>query len=230
MALVELLNVEKDYPLGNTVIQALRGVTLSVEKGELLSVVGPSGCGKTTLLNMMGCIDTPTRGSVHFGGVDIAAVSDGALADIRLRRIGFIFQTFNLVPVLSVQENVELPMVIARVPAARRGSVADSLIDAVGLTSYRKHKPAELSGGQRQRVAIARALVNDPDVVIADEPTANLDSTTGDEVLHVIRNLNEREGVTFIFSTHNPEILKYATRLIRLRDGSLEGAGHRGDG
>jgi len=230
MALVELLNVEKDYPLGNTVIQALRGVTLSVEKGELLSVVGPSGCGKTTLLNMMGCIDTPTRGSVHFGGVDIAAVSDGALADIRLRRIGFIFQTFNLVPVLSVQENVELPMVIARVPAARRGSVADSLIDAVGLTSYRKHKPAELSGGQRQRVAIARALVNDPDVVIADEPTANLDSTTGDEVLHVIRNLNEREGVTFIFSTHNPEILQYATRLIRLRDGSLEGAGHRGDG
>jgi len=229
MALVELRNAEKDYTLGDTVIHALRGVTLSVEKGELLSVVGPSGCGKTTLLNMMGCIDSPTRGSVQFSGFDIAAASDGALADIRLRRIGFIFQTFNLVPVLTVRENVELPMVIARVPASRRGKVADSLIDAVGLTSYRKHRPGELSGGQRQRVAIARALVNHPDVVIADEPTANLDSQTGDEVLQIIKNLNQQEGVTFIFSTHNPEILKYATRLIRLKDGRLESAGRRGD-
>ena len=222
MALVELHDAEKDYALGDTVIHALRGVTLTVEKGELLSVVGPSGCGKTTLLNMMGCIDTPTRGSVSFSGFDIAAASDSALADIRLRRIGFIFQTFNLVPVLTVRENVELPMVIARVPAARRRKVADALIEAVGLAAYRKHRPGELSGGQRQRVAIARALVNHPDVVIADEPTANLDSRTGDEVLQIIRNLNRQEGVTFIFSTHNPEILTYATRLIRLRDGRLE--------
>ena len=225
MSLIELLDVAKDYNLGDTIIHAVRGVTLSVESGELLSVVGPSGCGKTTLLNMIGCIDSPTRGSVRFGGRDVSGLSDAALADIRLHRIGFIFQTFNLVPVLSVRENVELPMVLARVAPARRREAADSLLDAVGLTAYRRHKPSELSGGQRQRVAIARALVNHPDLVIADEPTANLDSATGEDVLEVIKGLNERDGVTFIFSTHNPAILRYATRLIRLKDGELAGPG-----
>jgi putative ABC transport system ATP-binding protein len=222
MPLIELLNVAKDYSLGDTIIHAIRGVSLSVEPGELLSIVGPSGCGKTTLLNMMGCIDKPTTGSVLFGGLDVGALSDAALADIRLHRIGFIFQTFNLVPVLSVRENVELPMVLARVAPSRRRDIADSLIEAVGLTGYRRHKPSELSGGQRQRVAIARALVNHPDLVIADEPTANLDSATGEEVLQVIKGLNDRDRVTFIFSTHNPAILRYATRRIRLKDGELE--------
>jgi len=224
MPLIELQSAAKDYTLGDTIIQAVRGVSLSVEPGELLSVVGPSGCGKTTLLNMMGCIDTPTRGRVFFAGRDVSSLSDSALADIRLRRIGFIFQTFNLVPVLSVRENVELPMVLARVPAARRRSVAESLIETVGLSRFLRHKPGELSGGQRQRVAIARALVNHPDVVIADEPTANLDSKTGEDVLQVIKDLNARDGVTFIFSTHNPAILRFATRLIRLKDGELEDA------
>ena len=222
MPLIELQNASKDYALGDTIINAIRGVSLAVEPRELLSVVGPSGCGKTTLLNMMGCIDTPTRGTVLFGGVDVGSLSDAALADIRLHSIGFIFQTFNLVPVLSVRENVELPMVLARVPAAERRRAADALIETVGLDRFRKHKPSELSGGQRQRVAIARALVNHPQLVIADEPTANLDSATGNEVLQVIKGLNERDGVTFIFSTHNPAILRFATRLIRLSDGELQ--------
>ena len=212
MSLIELQNAAKDYALGDAIIHALRGVSLSVEPGELLSVMGPSGCGKTTLLNLMGCIDAPTQGRVLFGGRDVGSLSDSGLADLRLHRIGFIFQTFNLVPVLSVRENVELPMVLARVSPAQRREIADQLIETVGLTPFRKHKPGELSGGQRQRVAIARVLANHPDLVIADEPTANLDSRTGNEVLQVIKGLNERDGVTFIFSTHNPAILSFATR------------------
>ncbi len=222
MALIELRDVEKDYALGATTIHAICGITLSVQPGEVLSVVGPSGCGKTTLLNMMGCIDSPSRGTLLFADTDVGSLSDAALAEIRLRRIGFIFQTFNLVPVLSVRENVELPMILSRVPPSRRSSTIDPLLEAVGLSGFARHKPAELSGGQRQRVAIARALVNHPDIVIADEPTANLDSRTGDEVLRIIRGLNERDRVTFIFSTHNPEILRYATRTIRLKDGELQ--------
>ena len=223
MPLVEMQNVEKDYSLGETTIHAVRGVSLDIDAGELLSVVGPSGCGKTTLLNMMGCIDRPTQGRVLFGDRDVATLSDAEQADIRLNRIGFIFQTFNLVPVLSVQENIELPMILARRPKPQRAEVVARLVEAVGLTKYRTHKPSELSGGQRQRVAIARALVNDPDVVIADEPTANLDSKTGDEVLEVIRRMNREQHVTFIFSTHNPDILRYANRVIRLKDGQLDG-------
>ena len=227
MALIELRQVEKDYSLGATTIHAIRGVTMAVQPAEVLSVVGPSGCGKTTLLNMMGCIDNPSRGTLLFGGMDVSALSDAALAEIRLRRIGFIFQTFNLVPVLSVRENVELPMILSRVPPSKRSRTIDGLLEAVGLSSFARHKPSELSGGQRQRVAIARALANHPDIVIADEPTANLDSRTGDDVLQIIRSLNEREGVTFIFSTHNPDILRYSTRTIRLKDGELDGVDAR---
>lgn len=223
--LIELRNVKKDYSLGKTTIHAVRGITLTVEQGELLSVVGPSGCGKTTLLNMMGSIDRPTDGSVVFIGRDVAELSDSEQADIRLRRIGFIFQTFNLVPVLSVKENIELPMILARKPKSQRREKVAHLMDAVGLTQFRDHKPNELSGGQRQRVAIARALVNNPDIVIADEPTANLDSKTGDEVLGVIKELNETEKVTFVFSTHNLGILRYATKIVKLKDGLVEDAG-----
>ncbi|HUX13623.1 MAG TPA: ABC transporter ATP-binding protein [Spirochaetia bacterium] len=227
MPLVELQQVEKDYQLGETVIHAVRGVSLSIERGELLSIVGPSGCGKTTLLNMMGCIDKPTRGKVLFGDQDVALLSDAAQADIRLHRIGFIFQAFNLVPVLTVRENVELPMILAGKPKEERSRIVDSLLSAVGLMQFKSHRPSELSGGQRQRVAIARALVNSPDVVIADEPTANLDSATGNEVLDVIHRLNEEQKVTFIFSTHNPDILRYANRVVRLKDGEIDGIDSR---
>jgi putative ABC transport system ATP-binding protein len=219
--LLEVRNLDKDYSLGKTTIQALRGVNLSIDHGEFVSIMGPSGCGKTTLLNVLGCIDRPTRGQVLFGGTDVSGLSDNQETDKRLEEIGFIFQSFNLVPVLTAAENIELPLVLAGMPKARRKARVDSLVETVGLQQYRRHRPDELSGGQRQRVAIARALVNEPSLVIADEPTANLDSETGAAILEVMGRLNRDEGVTFIFSTHNPEILKYAGRHIRLKDGLL---------
>ena len=221
MAMITLEAVHKEYPLGTTVVHAVRGVTLAIDTGEFVSIVGPSGCGKTTILNMIGCIDTPTRGTVRFDGTDTQTLSDSAAADLRLRHIGFVFQSFNLVPVLTVRENVELPMILAHGRPADRRRVCDHLIDAVGLSEFASHKPSELSGGQRQRVAIARALVNSPRLVIADEPTANLDSETGDSVLDVMRRLNRDENVTFVFSTHDPDILQHASRVIRLRDGTI---------
>ena len=222
MALVTMSDVHKDYKLGETTVHAVRGVSMDIAAGEFVSVVGPSGCGKTTLLNMIGCIDKPTSGSVHFDGRDVVALDDSQAAEIRLEHIGFVFQSFNLVPVLSVRENIELPMMLDRVRPKDRRRVADHLVDAVGLSRFATHKPSELSGGQRQRVAIARALVNSPRLVIADEPTANLDSETGNEVLEVMRRLNREEGVTFIFSTHDQKILQHASRIVRLRDGEVE--------
>ena len=223
MALVTLEAVHKEYPLGNTVVHAVRGVTLAIDAGEFVSIVGPSGCGKTTILNMIGCIDKPTRGTVRFDGTDTQSLSDSEAADVRLTHVGFVFQSFNLVPVLTVRENVELPMVLAGAGTADRRRVVEHLIDAVGLAEFASHKPNELSGGQRQRVAIARALVNAPRLVIADEPTANLDSDTGSAVLDVMRRLNREENVTFVFSTHDPDILRYASRVVRLRDGRVDG-------
>ncbi len=222
MALVTMSDVHKDYKLGETTVHAVRGVSMDIAAGEFVSVVGPSGCGKTTLLNMIGCIDKPTSGSVHFDGRDVVALDDSQAAEIRLEHIGFVFQSFNLVPVLSVRENIELPMMLDGVRPKDRRRVADHLVDAVGLSRFATHKPSELSGGQRQRVAIARALVNSPRLVIADEPTANLDSETGNEVLEVMRRLNREEGVTFIFSTHDQKILQHASRIVRLRDGEVE--------
>ncbi|MFH2113389.1 MAG: ABC transporter ATP-binding protein [Spirochaetota bacterium] len=219
--LLEVRNLDKDYSLGKTTIAALRGLNLSIDHGEFVSIMGPSGCGKTTLLNILGCIDRPTRGQVLFGGTDVTGLSDDQETDKRLGEIGFIFQSFNLVPVLTAAENIELPLVLAGMPKVRRKARVDSLVETVGLQQYRKHRPDELSGGQRQRVAIARALVNEPALVIADEPTANLDSENGEAILEVMGRLNREAGVTFIFSTHNPEILKYAGRHIRLRDGRL---------
>lgn len=227
MPLITLDRITKNYALGNTTIHAVRDVSMEIDGGEFVAIVGPSGCGKTTLLNMIGCIDRPTSGSVTFDGVDIGSLADAEAADIRLRHIGFIFQTFNLVPVLSVRENIELPMVLAGTPKARRASVTDHLVDAVGLSQFAAHKPSELSGGQRQRVAIARALVNEPRLVIADEPTANLDSETGAEVLEVMRRLNREEDVTFVFSTHDATILDYAERIVRLKDGRISGEEQR---
>ncbi len=221
MAILELENVTKDYRLGSAVIHAVRGVSLAVERGEIVAVVGPSGCGKTTMLNLAGCLDEPTSGRVLFEGADVAELSDDGRTALRLRRIGFIFQTFNLVPVLDAAENVELPMLLTRLTPAERRARVDALVDLVGLEEFARHRPDELSGGQRQRVAIARALANDPDLVIADEPTANLDSETGRGVLEAIAEMNRKRGVSFVFSTHDAGILAYARRVVRLRDGVI---------
>jgi putative ABC transport system ATP-binding protein len=220
--IIEIKNLKKDYALGTTTVHALRGIDLAIEKGDFLSIIGPSGSGKTTLLNIIGCIDFATEGSVKVGDREITALSDRQITDIRLHKIGFIFQTFNLIPVLNAVENVEFPLLLMK--NRSRGEVrskAEQLLDEVGLKDYIKHKPAELSGGQRQRVAIARALVTKPDIILADEPTANLDSVTGASVLDAMRDMNKRENTTFIFSTHDANVLKYANHVIKIKDGLI---------
>ena len=221
--LLEVKGITKDYRLGKTVIHALRGVDFSVAAGDFVSIVGPSGCGKTTLLNIIGCIDKPTSGSVSIAGVDVSTFDDDREADTRLSKIGFIFQSFNLVGVLDVRENIEFPLLLAKVPKAERARRIDRLVELVGLEAFVKHKPDELSGGQRQRVAIARALVNGPSMVIADEPTANLDSATSTTIMEAMKRMNEEEKVTFIFSTHNELIEKYAKRVLSIKDGQITG-------
>ncbi len=219
MAVVGVREVHKGYTLGKMVVPALRGVSLDVGQGDFLCIVGPSGCGKTTLLNLVGCIDEPSSGTVLIDGEDVAKLSDDKRAELRLRKIGFIFQTFNLVPTLTALENVEFPLRLSKLPKVERRRRAEELLDAVGLSDQLLHRPDEMSGGQRQRVAVARALVNRPELVIADEPTANLDSENGDAVVSLMRDLNERRGTSFIFSTHNPEIRAFAKRTVVLRDG-----------
>jgi putative ABC transport system ATP-binding protein len=222
-SMISVRDVKKDYQLGKTLIPALKGISFDIHEGEFLSIVGPSGCGKSTLLNILGCIDKATSGQVTFQGVDLAALNDDQEADIRLNKIGFIFQSFNLVAVLDVRENVEFPLIMTKVPKAERRKTVDRLIELVGLKDFVDHKPDELSGGQRQRVAIARALVNKPRLVIADEPTANLDSVTSVKIMEVMKELNDHEKVSFIFSTHNDLIEQYAKRVIRLKDGLVIG-------
>jgi putative ABC transport system ATP-binding protein len=222
-SILAVRGVTKDYHLGKTVIHALRGVDFSVEAGDFVSIVGPSGCGKTTLLNIIGCIDKPTSGTVLLGGTDVSTFDDDREADTRLASIGFIFQSFNLVGVLDVRENIEFPLLLAKVPKPERARRVDRLVDLVGLGEFVKHRPEELSGGQRQRVAIARALVNGPAMVIADEPTANLDSVTATTVMEAMKRLNDEEGVTFIFSTHNELIERYAKRILTISDGRITG-------
>ncbi|HUX42217.1 MAG TPA: ABC transporter ATP-binding protein [Rectinemataceae bacterium] len=227
-ALLEVRGVTKDYRLGQTLIRALRGIDLSVEPGDFVSIVGPSGCGKTTLLNIIGCIDKPTSGTVLLDGLDVSTFDDNREADTRLARIGFIFQSFNLVGVLDVRENIEFPLILAKVPRAERAKRVDRLVELVGLGEFVQHKPDELSGGQRQRVAIARALVNRPSLIIADEPTANLDSTTSTTIMEAMKALNEDEKVTFIFSTHNELIERYAKRVLLISDGVITGERNTG--
>jgi putative ABC transport system ATP-binding protein len=226
MSSVRVENASKDYQLGRTTVAALRGVSLGVEPGEFITVAGPSGSGKSTLLNLIGCLDHPTSGRVEIGGQDVATLGDDALSDLRADKIGFIFQTFNLIPVLSALENVEFPLLVRRSPGrARRGGVrgrARQALAEVGLGDFARHRPDELSGGQRQRVAIARALVTDPVIVLADEPTANLDSATGDAIVALMQEINRRDGTTFIFSTHDPKIMTRAQRVVRLADGRIE--------
>lgn len=223
MNIIEINSLKKIYLLDDTTVHALRGINLEVVEGEFMSIVGPSGSGKTTLLNIIGCIDTASEGTVSVHGEEITTLNDREITDIRLHKIGFIFQTFNLIPVLDITENVEFPLLLmkkyTRDEIRRR---ADHLIDAVGLREFASHRPAELSGGQRQRVAIARALVTNPDIVLADEPTANLDSVTGAQILEIMQKMNQEEKTTFIFSTHDVNVLKYANRVVKIKDGLIQ--------
>jgi putative ABC transport system ATP-binding protein len=222
MSIVSVRNVTKDYMLGKTVVPALRDVSLEVSEGEFLSIAGPSGSGKTTLLNLIGCVDTPTSGTVVVGGADTATLSERALTDLRLRTIGFIFQSFNLVSVLSVFQNVEFPLLLqGTLSKAERRRRVLGLLEAVGLADHARHRPSELSGGQRQRVAIARALVTRPKLVLADEPTANLDSQTGANIIDLMREMNRRDGTTFVFSTHDPKVMSHANAIVRIADGTI---------
>jgi putative ABC transport system ATP-binding protein len=213
----------KDYKLGSTVVRALKEVDLDIEGGSFLCVAGPSGSGKTTLLNIIGLIDSPTSGTVSVAGTDVQSMPERISTRYRSRTLGFIFQTFNLLPVLTVYENIRLPLILHRELSKdeKHARVID-LVRSVGLERHLGHKPFELSGGQRQRVAIARALVTHPRIVLADEPTANLDSGTGNEVLELMERINAERGTTFIFSSHDPAVMKRAGRIVRLRDGRLE--------
>jgi len=215
----------KEYRLGKTTVRALRNVDLEIRSGSFTCVAGPSGSGKTTLLNMIGLIDAPTSGTVHVAGEDIQGLPEKLRTRYRSRTLGFIFQSFNLLPVLDVYENVRLPLILhgQLTPAEKKERVLE-MIEAVGLTDHMRHKPFELSGGQRQRVAIARALVTHPLIVLADEPTANLDSETGAEVLALMEGINRDRGTTFIFSSHDPRVMERAARIIRLHDGAVEAA------
>jgi putative ABC transport system ATP-binding protein len=220
--IVSVRNVTKVYMLGKTEVPAVRDVSIDVGEGEFLSIAGPSGSGKTTLLNLVGCVDTPTSGTVVVNGQDTGSLSERALTDLRLHTIGFIFQSFNLVPVLSVFQNVEFPLLLqGKLGKAERAQRVDALLAAVGLEAHARHRPSELSGGQRQRVAVARALVTRPRLVLADEPTANLDSKTGETIIDLMRDLNRRDGTTFIFSTHDPKVMSHANALVRIADGRI---------
>jgi len=219
---LELKGLTKVYKKGEIDVKALRGIDLVIEKGEFLSIMGPSGSGKTTLLNIIGCLDVPTSGEVIYDGRALHHLRENELSEYRKDNIGFIFQSYNLIPVLTVLENVELPMVIdKKLSPEDRKKRAMELIERVGLKGMEHRYPRELSGGQEQRVAIARALVKQPLVVLADEPTANLDSRTAEEVIEIMRQMNEREGITFIFSTHDPRVEKHARRIILLEDGRI---------
>ena len=223
MSLISLQGITRDYLLGDTVVPALRGVDFTVEAGEMTVITGPSGSGKSTLLHIIGCLDQPTAGSYKLDGEEIAGRDLDDLAAVRNTKIGFIFQSFNLVPVLNVLENIELPCLIgaAPVPAAEARARAVKLADRVGLSHVVHHQPDQLSGGQRQRVAIARALVTQPRLVLADEPTANLDGHTSAQIIDLMLELNRVDGVTFLFSTHDARVEKHARRVVHIDDGVL---------
>ena len=224
MSIVSLKDVRKSYPLGKTEVQAVNGVSFEITRGDFISIAGPSGSGKSTILNLIGCIDVPTGGSVEIEGVDTSRLSDREITELRHRTLGFIFQNFNLIPVLDVFENVEFPLLLDKKSMGtkrERSEWVDYLIRMVGLAQWRRHRPNELSGGQRQRVAIARALATKPRIVLADEPTANLDSQTGEEIIELMKRMKEDLGTTFIFSTHDTSIVEIADHVIRLRDGLI---------
>jgi putative ABC transport system ATP-binding protein len=222
MAQIELIDVSKAYR-NHVSVQALAGISVAIEKGEFVAAVGPSGSGKTTLLNLVGAIDMPDTGSIRIAGLEITSTPPGELAEFRLRHLGFVFQSFNLFPVLSVVENLEFVPALRGVPKPERVRKAESLLEAVGMYELRDKRPDELSGGQQQRVAVLRAILPEPDVVLADEPTANLDSENGALLLDMMERLNRERAITFLFSTHDPAVMRRARRLIRLKDGRLIG-------
>jgi putative ABC transport system ATP-binding protein len=219
MNIVELTDVKKTYRQGNVEVKALNGVSLSVQKGAFLALAGPSGSGKTTLLNIIGGLDAADSGLITVNGNILNEMSQSQLASLRLHKVGFVFQSYNLVPVLSALENVEFVMLLQGIPPAERRELAKTILDDVGLEGKYDRRPAELSGGQQQRVAVARAIVSSPSIVLADEPTANLDSKTGKDLLEMMAELNNRKKVTFIFSTHDTMVMDYARRLVLIRDG-----------
>jgi len=220
--IVSLSDVTKTYTLGKVQVPALRGVTLDVFPGEFISIAGPSGSGKTTALNLIGCVDTATGGVVRVDGQDTKQLSERQLTNLRLHTIGFIFQSFNLVSVLNVFQNVEFPLLLQKkFTAQERNTRVMALLEQVGLAGHAKHRPSELSGGQRQRVAVARALVTQPQIVLADEPTANLDSVTGQQIIDLMKDMNREKGTTFIFSTHDAKVMTHASAVVRLKDGKV---------
>jgi putative ABC transport system ATP-binding protein len=220
MSLIRFHNISRRYQMGGETIHALREVTLLIEAGEYVAIMGPSGSGKSTLMNLIGCLDTPSSGSYHLNDIDVSGMNDNRLAEVRNREIGFVFQTFNLLPRSTALHNVELPLIYAGFPADQRRQVALQAIRDVGLEDRMHHKPNELSGGQRQRVAVARALVNQPSILLADEPTGNLDSRTGEEIMTLFSQLSAR-GHTIILVTHEESVARHARRILRIRDGLI---------
>jgi len=220
-ALIKIHDITKIYRMGDVQVQALRGVSLQLEEGELLSIMGPSGSGKSTMMNVLGCLDQPTSGEYYLDGVDVKALNDNALAEVRNRKIGFVFQTFNLLPRTTALQNVELPLIYRGIGGRERKQRTMEALEMVGLKDRIHHRPNELSGGQQQRVAIARALVTDPDIILADEPTGNLDSRSGSEIMAIFQRLNRQVGITVIFVTHDPDIAGHTRRIVHLRDGKI---------
>ncbi len=218
---IKIRDIRRDFPLGQEVVKVLKGIDLDIEKGEYVALMGPSGSGKSTLMNLLGCLDTPTAGSYELNGVDVSSMTDDELAEIRNKEIGFVFQTFNLLPRTTALDNVALPMVYAGASKAERHERAAKVLTDVGLADRMDHKPNQLSGGQRQRVAVGRALVNSPSIILADEPTGNLDSKTSIEIMQLFEEIH-RSGNTVIVVTHEEDIAAHAQRIIRLRDGMVE--------
>lgn len=219
MAVIDIENIQKIYQMGETQVAALRGVSLQIEKGEMVAIMGPSGSGKSTLMNIIGCLDQPTAGMYRLDGVDVHKLDDDQLAEIRNKKIGFVFQSFNLLPRTAALAQVELPMVYAGAPDRRKRAL--EALTQVGLGERVHHRPNELSGGQQQRVAIARALVNNPAIILADEPTGNLDSVAGEEIMNIFKRLNREQGMTVILVTHDPDVAANAQRIIHVKDGQV---------
>jgi len=218
---IEILDLWKIYKVGNIEYVGLKEVSLSISKGEFIALVGPSGSGKTTLLNLLGTLDRPTKGEIILDGISLSKLDDNALAEIRNKKIGFVFQTFNLIPYLPVIENVEIPMIVAGLPTKNRRKIAEDILTQLGLGDKLNKKPNQLSGGEQQRVAIARALVNNPSIILADEPTGNLDTTNAQMVVQLLKNICESKEVTIVMATHNLDLTKYCDRIIYLKDGYI---------